>query len=147
MTSFDAGTIVEELDYNFEKFGGRKGTIPEPDEATIITMYAEMDQLVKEIAAEHVELPPDTTAEDLVQALNLVTMSESYEPMLRGMTRIHAKACSHSPSEEELEQLPPRIRALFFQWFQKMMRPELEAADSTTAPRVRRIGRGGSSTT
>lgn len=147
MPSFDASTIVEPLDFNFEKFGGPKGTVPEPNESDILEFYAELDALTKEVAGEFVQLPSNPTAQDLVEALNQITMSEAYGPMLRGMTRIHAKFCKDSPNEEDLNKLPPRIRALFFQWIAQMMRPELAAADSKTVRRITRIDRGGSSTT
>lgn len=143
MPGFDAGTIVEPLDYDFTKFGGRKATIPEPSEDAVVKMYAEMDVLVKEIAGSFVQLPENPSAQDLVESLNQLTMSESYAPMLSGMTRIYAELCSQTPSADELGQLPPRIRALFFQWMAKQMRPELNAADSKTAPRPLRIAQGG----
>lgn len=143
MSSFDAGNIVEPLDYDFTKFGGRKAEIPEPDEELVIEMYAEMDALTKEVAASFVELPENPSAQDLVGALNLVTMSEAYKPMLEGMTKIYAKLCSGSPSEDELKQLPPRIRGLFFQWMAQQMRPELSAVDTKPALKLTRIGQGG----
>lgn len=143
MPSFNASTVVEPMDYDFTKFGGRKADIPEPDETQVLTMYSEMDALVKEIAAEFVELPKNPSATDLVESLNQLTMSESYKPMLDGMTRIYSALCSNTPSVEELQQLPPRIRALFFQWVAKQMRPELDAADTKTPQRPLRIAQGG----
>lgn len=143
MPSFDASTIVEPLDYDFTRFGGRKAEIPEPSEELIVEMYSAMDHLLKEVAGSFVDLPKNPSAQDLVNSLNQLTMSESYKPMLDGMTEIYARLCANSPSVEELKQLPPRIRALFFQWVAKMMRPELDAADSKPARRPLRIAPGG----
>lgn len=143
LPGFDAATIVEELDYDFTKFGGRKATIPEPDDARIIAMYSAMDSLVKDIAGSFVQLPENPSASDLVDSLNQLTMSESYGPMLDGMTKIYAELCSQSPSEDELKKLPPRVRALFFQWMAKQLRPELDAADSKPVLRPIRIAAGG----
>jgi hypothetical protein len=143
MPGFDAGTIVEPMDYNFTKFGGRKAVIPEPDEDQVKLMYSEMDGLLKSIASEFVKLPDNPSAQDLVESLNQLTMSESYAPMLQGMTEIYSRLCSNSPSVDELLLLPPRIRALFFQWVAKQMRPELDAVDTRNAPRPPRIARGG----
>lgn len=142
MPSFDASSIVEPLDYDFTKFGGRKAEIPEPSQETLVAFYAEMDELLKSVAGAFVELPKNPSAQDLVESLNQLTMHESYEPMLNGMTKLYAGVCANSPSEEELMMLPPRIRALFFQWFTKMMRPELDAADSKQL-RPLRIARSG----
>jgi hypothetical protein len=144
---FDASTIVEPLDFDFTKFDGGSGVIPEPSESDVVEFYAEMDKLVKEVASGFVQLPDNPTAQDLVEALNLLTMHESYAPMLQGMTRIHAKFCKNSPTEEQLNKLPPRIRALFFQWIAQMMRPELAASDSKPVRRITRTVPGGSSTT
>lgn len=143
LPGFDASTIVEPLDYDFTKFGGSKSVIPEPSQEKVIAMYAAMDTLVKQIAGSFVQLPENPSATDLVESLNQLTMSESYGPMLDGMTAIYAELCSQSPSEEELKKLPPRIRALFFQWMAKQMRPELDAADSKTPLRPLRIAQGG----
>lgn len=143
MPSFNASTVVEPLDYDFTKFGGRKAEIPEPSDAQVLKMYSEMDALVKSLAGEFVELPKNPSAQDLVESLNQLTMSESYGPMLEGMTAIYSDLCSNSPTVEELNQLPPRIRTLFFQWVAKQMRPELDAVDSKTTVRPLRIAQGG----
>jgi hypothetical protein len=143
MPGFDAGTIVEPMDYDFTKFGGRKAVIPEPGEEVVKQMYKEMDELIKSIASEFVTLPENPSAQDLVESLNQLTMSESYAPMLQGMTEIYSRLCANSPSVDELQLIPPRIRALFFQWVAKQMRPELDAVDTRTAPRPLRIARGG----
>ena len=143
MTGFDAGAIVAPMDYDFTKFGGRKADIPEPDEGTVVQMYSEMDALLKSIAGEFVSLPENPSAQDLVESLNQLTMSESYAPMLKGMTEIYSRLCGNSPSVDELLLIPPRIRALFFQWVAKQMRPELDAVDTKIAPRNLRIARGG----
>lgn len=143
MSSFDASSIVEPLDYNFEKYGGRKAVIPEPNEEQVITYYKELDELLKSLAGEFVKLPAHPTAQDLVEALAQLTMSDSYSPMQGGMTRIVAKLCSNTPTEDEIRQLPPRMRALFFQWVAREMRPELNAADSKPVLRPIRIAQGG----
>jgi hypothetical protein len=143
LPGFDASTIVEELDYDFTKFGGKKGKIPEPSDEQIAALYAGMDKLVKEVAGEHVKLPDNPSAEDLVIALNQLTLGESYRPMLDGMTQLYADVCSGTPSVAELNQLPPRIRGLFFQWVAKELRPELDAADSKPALRPLRTRVGG----
>jgi hypothetical protein len=143
MSGFDAATVVEPLDYDFTKFGGRKGVIPEPSDAAIGTYYTQLDELLKSIAGEHVKLPDNPSPTDLLEALNQLTMGESYAPMLEGTTEIYAKLCQNSPSVEELNMLPPRIRALFFQWMAKQLRPELDAADTKRALRPLRIAPGG----
>lgn len=143
MPHFDAGNIVEPMDYDFTKFGGQKAVIPEPSETQLLTMFSDMDALVKELAGEYVSLPDNPSATDLVESLNQLTMSESYGPMLAGMTRIYSAVCSNSPSVDELNMLPPRIKALFFQWVAKELRPELDAADSKTPQRPLRIARSG----
>lgn len=143
MPSFDASTIVEPLDYDFSKFGGRKAVIPEPTEEKIVAYYASLDELMKSLAGDFVQLPPNPSAQELIEALNQLTMNESYKPMLDGITAIVADLCSNSPSVEEIRQLPPRMRALFFQWIAREMRPELSAADSKMAPRPLRIAQSG----
>lgn len=143
MPGFDASTIVEPLDYDFTKFGGKKGVIPEPSEEKLVEFYSAMDGLLKSVAGDFVQLPPNPSATELVEALNQLTMNESYKPMLDGMTTLHAKLCADSPSEAELLMLPPRIRALFFQWIAQQLRPELGAADTQTLRKIQRITPGG----
>lgn len=147
MPGFDAGSIVEPLDYNFTKFGGKRGVIPEPDDKRIAKLYADQESLTKEIVGEHVKLPVNPGPQDIAEALMQSTMSETYLPMLDGMTHVYAEFCQSSPSEDELRMLPPRIRTLFFQWIIKNIRPELDAADSKTVLRPLRIAPGGSPTT
>lgn len=143
MPTFNAASVVEELDYDFTRFGGQKSKIPEPSKDKIVAYYNDLDELLKQVAGEHVKLPDKPTAQDLIEAVNLLTMAESYGPMLDGMTLICSALCSNSPSVEELEQLPPRIRGLFFQWLGEQLRPELNAVDSKPALRPVRIAQGG----
>lgn len=143
MPSFNAGTVVEPLEYDFTRFGGRKSEIPEPSDDQVLKMYSEMDTLVKSLAGEFVDLPKNPSAQDLVESLNQLTMSESYGPMLEGMTQIYSDLCSNAPTVEELNQLPPRIRTLFFQWMAKQMRPELDAVDTKSPVRHLRTAQGG----
>jgi hypothetical protein len=130
------------MDFDFTKFGGRKADIPEPSQEVIVQMYKEMDELVKSIASDFVQLPENPTPNQLVESLNQLTMSESYGPMLDGMTEIYSRACSNCPNVDELKQLPPRIRALFFQWFTKELRPEISAVDTRNAPILRIANNG-----
>src|SRR5580765_4958151 len=101
LPTFNAASIVEPMDYDITKFGGRKSEIPEPSDSQLVKMYADMDELVKELAGSFVELPKNPSAQDLVESLNQLTLNESYKPMLDGMTRIYSEVCSGTPSVEE----------------------------------------------
>lgn len=143
LVTFNAGNVVEPMIFDFTKFGGRKSEIPEPSDDQLVKMYADMDEMVKELAGSFVDLPENPSAQDIVESLNTLTLHESYKPMLDGMTKIYSEVCSGCPGEDELLLLPPRIRALFFQWVSQQLRPELSAADSKNPPRPLRIAQGG----
>ena len=112
---FNAGQAVSALDYDFTDFvEGAKGTIPEP---TQDELDAFMDAL-GEIADVEV---PDGEKADAAEIASAVSEALSDEGLLKQFWPKVLDAlepiCKGTPSREQVEALPARIRLAFFDWF------------------------------
>lgn len=146
MAAFNAETVVEPMDWDFTKYGGGKGTIPEPSDieverflkkyqllVTQTLMAAQIkaaDQLDGVIEQERAKRPkPDgEQAED--EPAKLLTLQESIEVMSRidsdellsspeaaeALVGLFASICKGSPSKDQILLLPHRIRGAFYGW-------------------------------
>jgi hypothetical protein len=139
---FDAGTVVEPLDWDFVKVTKNpedKGTIPEPTDKAIDKMFTELQKLASSLAKRlQVTQPEETTPEKMLEGLaNLPDEAEEpefgLEEYLTGMNRIYAELCQNQPSEEQLSRLPLRIRVKFYSWLTSELRPNVFGGASTNA--------------
>lgn len=114
-------SAVERLDYSFIGFprdDGNgyctgKGTIPEPSQAQL---------------DEYFEALGEIGGEDSLESLANADARESRE-QLEKLLDIVATLCSGTPSQEELSQLPPRIKIAFIRWIgQEFSNPEVSSA-------------------
>ena len=135
MAGFDASTVCEGLDWDFSKFDGGKGTIPEPSDRAIAAFFKEMSALTKKLI-EKAEIPDAPSAEDVLRALADIPESELFMEMVSGTAKSYAKLCSNQPTVTQLNKLPMRVRFRFYAWLMTELRPEAAGADTTT-PRLR----------
>ena len=132
MSGFDAGALVEPLDYDFKPFCPEiTGTIPEPSDKQIETFLAKIKTIMEGARKEITTDLPDDDPDAFLEALT------SLDPKMvigtiRNMARAYADLCSHHPSFEDLMKVPMRVRILFFRWVQQeIFSPEVKTGAGT----------------
>jgi hypothetical protein len=139
MGSFDAATAVEQLDYDFTKYGGGKGDIPEPTTGQLASYFNEIRDIagrareLQAAAKKMSEAQADDTTEDSVsddEAQEIIAAMDKFslEEFQHEMSSAVARLCSDSPSEEQLAKLPYRVLQAFIKWISGEFRPEKAAA-------------------
>lgn len=149
MPSFDAGTVVEALDYDFTKAGVKaQGTVPEPTDAMIGEFLRDLRNLVKEAeAVADMEGVDETDPASMLQALNSLDPDKFVE-MLAKTSEAYAKLCSGRPAQAQIQALPLRVRRRFFDWLQReVISPEAGPAAGTAQVISLPRAAGGSSST
>lgn len=131
MPSFNAGSVVDPLDYDFTAFNGSKGVIAEPTDAQVGDFMQGLRDLLKEAreitGAAGIDMS-QATIEDLGVALDQLD-SEMYQDFNRKQGRLHAGLCGAQPTYEDIMAVPVRIRNLFFAWLQQnVMNPEVKSS-------------------
>jgi hypothetical protein len=141
MPTFDAGEVVESLDWDFTspKIGvaalrKAKGTIPEPTDAAIGRFLDGLKKLYTESQKElTAELPEDATPDQMLDALSQLT-GESFVKFMADTAELFAELCSNKPDKEQLLLLPLRVRVKFFAWVQQeVVNPEAGTGGGTAA--------------
>lgn len=124
MPKFDAGGVVEPLEYDFTTVKGypdkkAKGTIPEPTDEQITTFIGELrDEMQKAGSiAGGIDL-------DMSDPATFFSQLDSYEPskllgVFQGIAQAYANLCSGQPSVQQITALPLRVRVKFFVWMQE----------------------------
>lgn len=138
MATFDAATAVEQLDYDFTKYGGEKGTIPEPTTGQMETYFNEIRDIANrarelQAAAKRMsdsetepgsEQVTDEQAQEIIAAMDKFSLAKFQEEMSGAVARL----CSGSPSESDLSVLPYRVLQAFIKWISGEFRPEAKTA-------------------
>ena len=126
MPAFDAGTVVEALDFTFEPFvRGCKGTIREPSDKQIADFLQGIKDVVKAVEKD---MPGGVVAGDDPQAL--LQAADDLDPelvvsLMAQMAEKYAALCGDFPSAAQILGLPMRRRQGFFMWLQtEVMSPE-----------------------
>ena len=148
MAGFDAGALVEPLNYNFAPFcPDISGTVPEPSDKQIETFLGKLKSLME---AANKQISPDLSDVDPAGFLEALS---SLDPKMvtgtiRDMARAYAALCSNKPTFEELMQAPMRVRILFFRWVQQeVFSPEAKTGAGTAEVRTLPRAVAGSSST
>jgi hypothetical protein len=125
LPSFDAGTVVEALEFTFEPFvKGCKGVIAEPSD----TQIAAFLESIKKITAQAKSALPADVAAGSPAAL--MDAAEDLDPeqavkLMHDMARAYAGLCSGFPSAEQILGLSMRRRQGFYMWLMtEVMNPE-----------------------
>ena len=132
MATFNAGTAVEELDYDFTKYSvDCRGPIPEPTSKQMQTYFKAIRAIAVSVqklksdalAAQAGEMSDEKVAEVLatMEDLDIETFQDSMKDAITAL-------CSGSPSRVDLDTLPFRVLQAFMQWVSGEFRPEGEAA-------------------
>lgn len=134
MARFDAATAVEELEWDFTKYGGKTGVIPEPQTKQVNDFFKSMKAMVREVKqisknTPALSLDADNLSEEDMEALSdqidaSGQIAEEYQQRTRELL---AELCSNSPNAEDLAVLPQRVLAAFSTWLVGELRPKQQA--------------------
>lgn len=117
MPKFDASTIGGDIEYDFSKWSGPAGVVPEPSRGAVSRMMKEVSSAFKEVGLR------DENADDgslqMDEVVNTMTKvededEEMFELLANKLLDSLAKVCGGSPSREVLEALPYRPFIGFF---------------------------------
>ena len=147
MSGFDAGALVEPLNYNFAPFCPEiSGTIPEPTDKQIETFLAKI-KTIMETANKGIGGLSDDDPDAFLEALSSMD-PKVVTGTIRDMARAYAELCSRNPSFEDLMKAPMRVRILFFRWVQQeVFSPEVRTGAGTQVVNLPQRAVAGSSST
>jgi hypothetical protein len=109
---FDASNAVEALDWDFAPHVQASGTVPEPSDRILRGFQAAMTRNLTDLGVDRAQLG---SPQQLVAALADVD-EKKLEKAADKVNKALADLCQGSPSLEQLEQLPPRVRNAFMGW-------------------------------
>jgi hypothetical protein len=129
---FDAGVVLKELDWDFTRYGGGKGVVPEPSDKAMETLFKDLAKVSKDLLdkAGIANLTEDADPGTIMQVLSNMEDSIGLAEMINGYTKAFAKLCQNQPSAIQLNKLPMRGRMLFYKWLMDELRPEVGGAVS-----------------
>jgi hypothetical protein len=124
MPGFVAEGVVERLDYDFRPYVNASGTIPEPTDKRIELFLKGIKQLYTDAKAATPAIEADASPAGLINALDMLD-PEATVKVMTGMSEVYAELCGGTPTVDEINQLPMRVRTVFFAWLQgEVMAPE-----------------------
>jgi hypothetical protein len=123
MGKFDAASAVDPLEYDFTKYGGSSGTIPEP---TTKQVESFMNAAI-EIAGELGLTPGKPVSMDEIAGMS----KDVAEQMNSQMTVRVLALCGDTITAEDLDKLPYRVKAAFIAWLAGELNPESRAPGTT----------------
>lgn len=133
MPKFDAGSVVEPLDYDFTTVKGyphrkAKGVIPEPTDQQVAKLIGSLRDAMTD--AKSLAGDDSTEVQDFSDPAAFLGQLDGYDPekflsVYASVAKAYADLCSGSPSLEEITALPMRVRLRFFAWLmQEVVAPE-----------------------
>lgn len=141
MPTFNADSIGGDIDYDFTKWGGPKGTVPEPTRAAVNKMMKDVTKAFKDAG-----LGPETaegevlSPEQVADTMNKVEDDEMFEKLTEVLLDVLAEVCGGSPSKEALAALPYRPFQGFFGYLiGNLTNPEASAPGTNSSRRLRSV--------
>ena len=149
MPRFDASSLGGDLDYDFTKWGGKSGTVPEPSRFAAKRFFKDVQRVFKEL-----DIAPDgdadtTSPDQIVEVMNAIDDEEMFDKLTDGVTDCLARLCGGeekkdgesvvwtggSPTHQELTALDYRPFMGFFGYLMSnLMNPELQASGMKNSP-------------
>lgn len=115
MPKFDASTIGGDLEYDFSKWNGPTGVVPEPPRSAVTTLMKQISRAFKDSGLRDEDADDDTlTPDEVEKTMNKVEDEEVFEKLTAELLDALAKVCAGSPTREQLEALPYRPFMGFF---------------------------------
>lgn len=152
MATFDAASAVEPMDWNFEKYGAGKGTVPEPSDIEIERFMRKYRVLSSEVLRS-AEISANKELQEMVDRrlkendpddpTEVLTVQESIEVMRQidfagdekapeiaeAMLDLVVTITKGSPNKQQLLALPNRVRGAFYGWLiGQLTNPDFSAA-------------------
>lgn len=122
--AFDASNAVESFDFNLAPYADSKGTVPEPSSDQVAQFYTDLQTGFEAV------LPADRVADydlssptDLLK-LNLSLTVDETKALYDRHLDTYAAVCQGTPSRDDLEALPFRLRQAFYGALVGWLRPE-----------------------
>lgn len=137
MPKFDASSIGGDLEYDFTRWGGPIGVVPEPPRSAVNALMKEISQAFKQSGLRDEEAEDDSlTPEDVESTMNKVEDEEIFEKLSVQLLDALSKICGGSPSRDVLEALPYRPFMGFFGYLiGNLTNPEGSKPGTTNSPR------------
>lgn len=119
---FDAGQLIEKLDYDFTAFGGTKGVIPEPSDKVLLAFQDSMRKgLVEYGVSDDVDLTDNAAVMRVIAKLPSNQLAAFLDLQVEAL----AQFCQGTPTLQELQTMPVRVRNAFAGWLMgKFENPE-----------------------
>jgi hypothetical protein len=145
---FNAADAVSELDWDFTKYGGGSGIVPEPSEEMVLRFQHRLQEIAR-VGQEGVE--PDRAVRATNKRKRRPTFSEALD-YLRSLgdpdegdeeakrvsdliVDVVAEACGDKPSAEQIKKLPHRPRQAFYGWIVgQLTDPKAWMPDTSVTP-------------
>jgi len=129
-TKFDAGAVVEELEWDFTKFGAGSGVIPEPTDKEFQRYQKKVRDIVgnsglTEVAEVATKLQSGVHVDtsELLAAMGGLP-EDVFEKIEDALLDAVAEFTKDSPSRAQLEKLPMRPRQAFYGWLMGSFAPK-----------------------
>ena len=133
MPKFDADSIGGDIEYDFTKWNGPKGVVPEPPRGLVNDMMKKVSAAFKELGVSDKD---NLTPEDVADTMNEVEDDEMFQKLTDKLVEILAEVCSGSPSKEALAALPYRPFMGFFGYLiGNLTNPEGSTPGTNNSPR------------
>lgn len=130
--AFDAESAVEPMDYDFSKYGGSAGTIPEPSNDQISAYQRALIRIWRPAAEAQAAAATMTEAERLQAAIAESEKEGQDAQQIAEYIQELAAVCSNQPSVEDITRLPYRVRVAFQAWLLGELGPKAATSDSTS---------------
>lgn len=115
MPKFDASSIGGDLEYDFSKWGGPTGVVPEPPRSGVNKLMKRISKAFKETGLRDEDADDDSlTPDEVASTMDKVEDEEIFEKLNLELLEALADICAGSPSREALDALPYRPFMGFF---------------------------------
>ncbi len=124
------GEELEELGYDFTKWGGPKGVIPEPSQKAMKKYQQSLSRTQIAVSKAYADL--QKAGEDGVDEALVKRLEEAADQADEDLNRELGKLCQDRPSAEDIAKLPFRVKQGFLKWLMKELTPEGGASGTSS---------------
>lgn len=124
MSKFNAGVEVDSLDFDFAKFGGPVGTIPEPSQDQVDAYMIGLEGLRDRVRREMRKQYSDEVAEDAAEGLDLQALGQTTRDATTELYGLIEDLCSGAITVAFLQSLPYRVVGAFAGWLAGELAPK-----------------------
>lgn len=123
MPKFDAGSAVEPLEFDFSKYGGKTGTMPEPSQTEFAKFAAKQQSIQLEALSMQKRL--DAADKDgKLDAEFLAEVEAEGKKLDDRLSAAIAELFKDQPSVEDMGRLPYRVKQALSVWIVGKFSPE-----------------------